>query len=201
MNGYYNIYNNFIGQVNALAPLYGDAQDSPTITSANPGALAVNAILSGNTRAFQLYTNTELEIKSLGLGVGITKKIYKDFELSGNYNYAQFDFDQAKDPNFEAGFNTPKHRAKATISNDKLFGRLGLSVSGRWNDSYLWQSTFVDGVIAEATVLDVQANFSIPTIKSTIKVGATNIGGKEYGQVLGAGLIGRQIYASLTINP
>ena len=201
LNGYYNIYNNFIGQVNALAPLYGDAQDSPTITSANPGALAVNAILSGNTRAFQLYTNTELEIKSLGLGVGITKKIYKDFELSGNYNYAQFDFDQAKDPNFEAGFNTPKHRAKATISNDKLFGRLGLSVSGRWNDSYLWQSTFVDGVIAEATVLDVQANFSIPTIKSTIKVGATNIGGKEYGQVLGAGLIGRQIYASLTINP
>ena len=148
-----------------------------------------------------MYTNTELEIVSLGVGVGITKKIYGDFEFTGNYNYAQFDFDQAKDPNFEAGFNTPKHRAKATISNDKLFGRLGLSVSGRWNDSYLWQSSFVDGVIAEATVLDAQANYNIPSIKSTIKIGATNIGAREYGQVLGAGLIGRQIYASWTINP
>ena len=196
LNGYYNIYNSFIGNANVLSPLYGDAVDAPSI--ADP---SVNALISDNTRAFQLYTNTNLEIVSLGVGVGITKKIYQDFEFTGNYNYAQFDFDQAKDPNFEAGFNTPKHRAKATISNDKLFGRLGLSVSGRWNDSYLWQSSFVDGVIAEATVLDAQANYNIPSIKSTIKIGATNIGAREYGQVLGAGLIGRQIYASWTINP
>jgi hypothetical protein len=33
------------------------------------------------------------------------------------------------------------------------------------------------------------------------KSGASNIGGKEYGQVLGAGLIGQQYFASWTINP
>jgi hypothetical protein len=33
-------------------------------------------------------------------------KIYRDFEVGVNYNYAEFKFDQAKDPSFEAGFNT-----------------------------------------------------------------------------------------------
>ena len=203
INGYYNVYNNFIGNVTVLTPLYGLAETAPTITNPTPtpGALAVNAILSGNTRAFQLYTNTDLEIKSIGVGLGLSRKIVGDFELSGNYNYAQFEFDKAKADNFEAGFNTPKHRAKATLSNDKLFGKLGLSVGGRWNSSYLWESSFADGLIAEATVIDVQANYNLSWLKSTIKVGATNIGGKEYGQVIGAGLIGQQIYASWTINP
>jgi hypothetical protein len=38
-------------------------------------------------------------------------------------------------------------------------------------------------------------------LKTTLKVGASNIGGKEYYQVLGAGLIGQQYFASITINP
>lgn len=200
VNGYYNIYNNFLGNVNALAPLYGIAENSPAITTIT-GNTGVNAILSGNTRAFQLYTNTNLEIKSIGVGLGLSRKIVGDFELSGNYNYAQFEFDKSADAGFEAGFNTPKHRAKATLSNDKLFGKLGMSIGGRWNSEYIWESTFADGVIAEATVIDVQANYNWNALKSTIKIGATNIGGKEYGQVVGAGLIGQQIYASWTINP
>jgi hypothetical protein len=34
-----------------------------------------------------------------------------------------------------------------------------------------------------------------------IKVGATNLGGKEYRQVLGAGLIGQQVFVSFTVTP
>jgi hypothetical protein len=50
---------------------------------------------SGNTRTFQLYTNTPLEIKSLGFVLVCLEK-YKDFEVSVNYNYAEFNFDQSK---------------------------------------------------------------------------------------------------------
>jgi hypothetical protein len=78
---------------------------------------------------------------------------------------------------------------------------LGLSVSGRWNSEYLWESSFADGIIEEATVIDVQANYAIKSLKSILKIGATNIGGKEYGQVIGAGLIGQQYFLSLTITP
>ena len=44
-------------------------------------------------------------------------------------------------------------------------------------------------------------DFGQMQLKSILKIGATNIGGKEYGQVLGAGLIGQQYFLSLTITP
>jgi outer membrane receptor protein involved in Fe transport len=67
VNGYYNIYNDFIGNLNA--PLYGTAQESG-IPSADPGFQSVHALANSNFRAFQLYTNTKVEIKSLGFGLG-----------------------------------------------------------------------------------------------------------------------------------
>lgn len=102
---------------------------------------------------------------------------------------------------FEAGFNTPKHRVKVSFGNEKLFENFGFNISGRWNNEYLWQSTMVDGVIPSATVVDAQINYNLPKLKSTLKIGAANLGGKEYAQVLGAGLIGQQYFASWTINP
>lgn len=204
---YYNIYNNFIGSANAIAPLYGKASNTfdfasgaPTYAT-NPEVQSLHALANGNIRIYQLYTNTDVEIKSFGFGLGLSKKVYKDFELGVNYNYAEFSFDQAKDPSFEAGFNTPKHRVKASFGNEKLFKNFGFNISGRWNDSYLWQSAMVDGMVDSATVVDAQINYNIPSLKSTLKIGASNIGGKEYTQVLGAGLIGQQYFASWTINP
>ena len=205
INGYYNIYNDFIGNLTVVAPLYGTAQDSPAPYTGAPttdeGTRSIHALVNGNVRAFQLYTNTNVEIKSLGFGVGLSKKLPSNFEVSANYNYAQFDFDQSKDPSFEAGFNTPKHRVKASISNDNLFKNFGFNVSARWSDEYLWESTFADGMIDEVTVIDAQISYGIPSLKSILKVGATNLGGTEYRQLLGPGLIGQQYFVSLTINP
>ncbi len=203
INGYYNVYNNFIGNLNVVAPLYGKAQDAPNPAggATDLGTQSLHALTNGNFRAFQLYTNTQVEIKSLGFGLGLAKKVYKDFEVGVNYNYAEFNFDQSKDASFEAGFNTPKHRVKASFGNEKLFQNFGFNVSGRWNSEYLWQSTMADGMIASATVIDAQINYVFPKLKSTLKIGAANIGGKEYIQVLGAGSIGQQYFASWTINP
>jgi outer membrane cobalamin receptor len=203
INGYYNIYNDFIGNLTVLTPLYGTAQDAPNLAlgATDPGVQSVDAISNENFRAFQLYTNADVEIKSLGFGVGVSKKVYKSFEVSANYNYAQFDFDQAKDPSFEAGFNTPKHRVKGSISNDNLFKNFGFNVSARWSDEYMWESSFADGMIDEVTVIDAQISYGIPSLKSVFKIGATNLGGKEYRQLLGPGLIGQQYFVSLTINP
>jgi iron complex outermembrane recepter protein len=198
INGYYNTYNDFIGGFNVVNPLYGTAETNPTDISTTSAAAA---LVNRDIRVFQVYTNTRLVVKSLGFGLGLSKKIYKNFELSGNYNFSEFDFDQAKDPDFEASFNTPKHRVKATIGNDKLFKNFGISVSGRWNSAYIWESSFADGMISEATVIDAQANYNFTALKSILKIGATNIGGKEYGQVLGAGLIGQQYFVSWTITP
>ena len=168
INGYYNIYNDFIGNLNVVAPYYGTATDNITLTgpggTPNPGVSAeqsIQALANSDTRVYQLYTNTDVEIKSLGFGVGVGYKLPANFDISANYNYAQFDFDQAQDPSFEAGFNTPKHRAKGSLSSDNLFKNFGANASVRWSDEYLWQSTFADGRIRAATVLDLQLSYGI----------------------------------------
>lgn len=203
VNGYYNIYNDFIGNLNVVAPLYGTAQDAPNLLAGatDPGVQSVHALQTGNYRAFQLYTNTDVEIESLGFGIGLSKKVFGNFEAGANYNYAEFNFDQEKDPSFEPGFNTPKHRVKVSFGNERLFNNFGFNISGRWNSEYLWQSSMVDGMIDSATVIDAQINYGIPKLKSTLKLGASNIGNNEYTQVLGAGAIGQQYFASWTINP
>ena len=202
VNGYYNTYNNFIGNLTVVSPYYGTAVDSPNLVGGPVSdGYAVQALGNGDTRAYQLYTNTDIEIKSLGFGLGLSYKLPGNFEIGANYNYAEFNFDQDKDPSFEAGFNTPKHRVKASFGNERLFKNFGFNISGRYNSSYLWESTFIDGTIDAATVVDAQVNYSIPKLKSIIKLGASNLGGKEYRQVLGAGLIGQQYFASWTITP
>ncbi|MEO6177873.1 MAG: carboxypeptidase-like regulatory domain-containing protein [Flavobacterium circumlabens] len=198
INGYYNIYNDFMNTSRVITPYYGTVGTNP----ADPGVLlSYSALAFGDRRVYQVYTNTTAQITSLGFGVGLSKKVYKDFELGINYNYSQFDFDQSEDPSFIAGFNTPKHRIKGSFGNAKVAKNLGFNVNVRWNTEYLWQSSFGDGMIPENTVLDAQINYGIPKLKSVIKVGATNLFGKDYLQVVGAGMIGQMWFASWIINP
>lgn len=198
VNGYYNIYNDFLNTSNVITPYYGTVGTDATDLEVQK---TWSALANGDRRVFQVYTNSKSEITSTGFGIGLSKKVYKDFEVGVNYNFAEFKFDQASDPGFEAGFNTPKHRVKASLGNTSLFKNFGFNMNVRWNTEYLWQSSFVDGYVPENTVFDAQVNYAIPALKSVIKVGATNLFGKDYIQVVGAGEIGQQWFASLTINP
>ncbi len=199
ITGYFNIYNDFLNQSRVITPYYGDVN---TFDPTNLATYApVAAISNGDRRVYQVYNNSKAEVTSLGFGIGLSKKVYKEFELSANYNYAEFTFDQAKDPSFIPSFNTPKHRVKASLGNQKLFKNFGFNTNVRWNTEYLWQSSFADGMVPENVVFDAQINYAIPTLKSVLKVGATNLFGKDYIQVIGAGAIGQQWFASITINP
>ncbi len=195
INGYYNIYNDFLNQARVFAPYYGDVNQIST----NPNA--ITAIANKDRREYNVYTNSQTQVTSVGFGIGLGKKVYKNFEVSVNYNFADFEFDQEKDPSFIAGFNTPKHRIKGSLGNDKLFKNFGFNTNVRWNTEYLWESNFGDGMVPENTVFDAQINYAIPVLKSVLKVGGNNIFGKDYIQVIGAGAIGQLWYASWTINP
>ncbi|NBL64961.1 TonB-dependent receptor plug domain-containing protein [Flavobacterium sp. NST-5] len=198
INGYYNIYNDFLSTARVIAPYYGTVGTDFT----NPQTQAtLAAIQNGDTRVYQVYTNSNVEITSLGFGVGLSKKIYKEFELSASYNFAEFDFDQEKDPAFIAGFNTPKHRIKAGLGNPEIFKNFGANFNVRYNSEYLWQSSFGDGMIPENVVFDAQISYSVPSIKSTFKFSASNLFGDDYLQVIGSGMIGQQYLLSWTINP
>lgn len=198
LNGYYNQYNHFLNTSRVAGVYYGDVNSA--INLSDPLS-PVYALARSDRRIYQVYSNTSADVASLGFGVGLSKKVYKNFELGANYNYSQLDFDQSEDPGFVTGFNTPKHRVKASLGNTRLFKNFGFNTNVRWNSEYLWQSSFADGMVPETTVFDAQINYAVPTCKLLFKFGATNIGGKDYIQVIGAGSIGQQWFASVTINP
>ena len=191
LSGYYNSYSNFIANVTTLVPFYGTAGD---------GGLSLLALQNGDFKAYQTYTNSEVDINSYGGTVGVDTKI-GDFHIGVNYTYTELDFDKARFPDFRTNFNTPKHKVKASFGNSELFKNFGFNVNYRWSDSYFWEASFADGDIPAYTVLDAQINYTVPSIKSTFKVGGSNILGDEYFTAAGAANIGSIYYLSWTINP
>jgi outer membrane receptor protein involved in Fe transport len=189
-NLYYNIYDGFINQQIVITPENGSTSDGSGIAD----------IVTGQYQAFQLYTNSTEQIKSYGFVVGGNFKFAKNFVFGVNYTYAKFDFDQEKEPDFSAGFNTPENQVKISIGNSNLFKNFGFNIDGRYKGSYLWESSIANAVMPEIYVVDAQINYGIPAIKSVIKAGATNLGGIEYQSAVGTGYIGSQYYISLTIN-
>jgi iron complex outermembrane recepter protein len=160
----------------------------------------VFAFEGATPRLFQTYTNSLADVNSYGVVIGLSTKIAKNYRLGFNYTNSQFDFDQASDPGFSAGFNTPEHKVKASFGNPKLFKNFGFNVNVRWSDEYFWQASIANAIIPSRTVVDAQINYSIPSMKSIFKVGATNLGGGEYQAAVGSPLIGSQYFISWVIN-
>jgi iron complex outermembrane receptor protein len=48
--------------------------------------------------------------------------------------------------------------------------------------------------------LDAQVSFKLPSVKSIVKVGGTNLGGKPYVQAYGSASIGSMYYVSITFD-
>lgn len=204
-SAYYNQYEDFIGQKTVIAPLYGeiDLSDITALPPAlgGPTPTALVALANEDFKPFSLYTNSEADISSYGLGLGLNTKVWKTYELGLSYTWSAFEFDQESDPDYEAGFNTPEHQVKVAFGNPNAFKNFGFNVNVRWSDDYLWESTFADAIIDARTIVDAQINYNVPKWKSTFKAGAANIGGHEYLSAPGNGLIGSQYFISWTVNP
>ena len=191
VSAYYNSYEDFISGKNVLVPFYGTVGDN---------GLSLLALQNGDYKAFQTYTNTSADISSYGASIGLNTKVLNGFDLGINYTYAKFDFDQASDPDFEAGFNTPEHKFKLQFGHTNLFENFGFNINARWQNEFLWESTFLDATVDARTVLDAQINYAVPSIKSVFKLGGANLTGQEYFSAPGVGAIGSQYYLSWTIN-
>ncbi len=191
LSGYYNQYEDFISNKTVITPLYGQVGDN---------SLSLLALQNGDFQAYQTYTNSSADISSYGAAIGITTQILNGFDIGLNYTYAKLDFDEASDPGFETNFNTPEHKVKASFGKTDLFENFGFNINWRWNDDYLWQSTFADGIISARNLIDAQINYTVPKWKSTFKLGGSNILAHEYVSAPGAGTIGAQYFVSWTIN-
>ena len=210
-SAYYSTYNDFLANENVIAPLYGnvnnfdltgyDPSNPATIAGLNPDTQQILVALQNNDFVgYQTYTNTEETVNSYGAAVSVSTKVFDGFDLSANYTWARLDFDVAGNPNFQTNFNTPEHKVKLAFGKTELFKNFGFNVAWRWSDNYFWEASFGNGEIPAFNVLDAQINYRIPSLKSTLKAGATNLLQDEYFTAFGTGLIGSQYYVSWTIN-
>jgi outer membrane receptor protein involved in Fe transport len=190
-SAYYNKYKDFISQEVVISPFYGTVGDN---------SLSVAAIANSDYQAWSTYTNSQADVNSYGASIGLSTKLFGDFDLSGSYTYAKLDFDRAKYPDFTTNFNTPEHKFKASFGNTDLFENFGFNIAYRYSDDYFWEATFGNGLVPEYHVVDAQINLRVPSFKSTFKAGATNLLGDEYFTAFGTGFIGSMYYVSWTIN-
>lgn len=190
LNYYHNIYNDFIAQ--------------KTVYNAQP-IMRRGQVVRGATgdiiTEFRPYLNAKEQVTSDGVGLGFTYNIGRGFNFNGSYDWATFNVsNEDLNSEFEAGFNTPEHKFSVGFANRNIGEDIGFSIAYRWQDEFLWQSAFGEGVIPSYGTLDFQINKKLKAIKSVIKVGATNLGGGDYRTNLGAGFVGSVYYVSLTFD-
>jgi len=181
-NTYYNQYNDFIGG-QIVAVKEGTSHQGVAVPA---GSL------------YSLYSNIDQTITSYGVGLGVSYDLFKGYTINGNYNYATVDEDQ-NDEN-RAGFNTPNHKLNIGLSNRKLTKNIGFSVNYRWQDAFLWESSYGTWNVPEFGVLDAQVSYRVSSIKSIVKLGGNNILGGDYRTNLGAPFVGQIYYLSITFD-
>ncbi|MBL7870750.1 MAG: TonB-dependent receptor [Cyclobacteriaceae bacterium] len=180
-NYYYSTYNDFAG--------------SDIVVSKNSTTHQGQPISAGTV--WNLFSNASNTLSSYGIGLGITYNLPRNFAVNANYNYTVL---SKVDEGFISGFNTPNNRISIGLENRKLFNDLGFNVNYRYQQSFLWQSFYGNGTIAAYGVLNAQVNYKLSSLKTILKIGGTNLGGKDYRTSFGSPYVGQMYYVSLVFD-
>ncbi|HYC30598.1 MAG TPA: TonB-dependent receptor, partial [Chitinophagaceae bacterium] len=187
---YYNVYTGFLGQVEVAVPI------GHTVGSND-------AVLDMLTRSkqdrYRVYTNAKNIYKSYGSSLGVTYNFYEKYVVAGNINYNELSKNPTPDI-FLTGFNTPKFVSNLSFGNPGIVKNVGFNVVWRWQDEVFWESTLATGEVPSFSTIDAQVSFKFPKLKSTIKLGGTNIFNHRYIQFVAGPAIGGLYYAAITVD-
>ena len=177
-------------------------------------------------RTLQVNANTFNDVFVQGWAVGGEFINKKDFVLSGNFAHQTgtvtlYDA-QGNIANDKAGmsivkrktsdpdvaqkgrnyFNSPENRYILALSNHRLTDRVGASITYRWTDKMWYEQGLTAGDVwlPSWSSLDAQVSYTMPLLKSVIKIGGTNLLNTYYAQGYGLAQIGGLYYVSLTFD-
>ncbi len=196
---YHSDYYDFITQIR-VRQAAGFVPTGPKIDPSDPRLANAQTLLSGGeSNTFQIYTNSNEVFRAQGFAAGLAYSFPKGYTLSGNYNWNEL-YVGSNTKGFMTEFNTPAHKCNITFSNRKVIKNLGFSVSYRWQDKLRWESSFAIGEIPAFHNFDAQISYKVPSIKSVIRLGGSNLTNNRYFQNLGGPTLGAIYYVSITFD-
>jgi len=193
---YFNVYNNFIGQLDVTQPIRGTigstdgANDSIAIFIYSGGA---------NVKKYKMWTNSKSIISNQGFDLGLNYNFYKKFNIGANLSFAQLAQVSAADA-FTPAFNTPKWITNLSFSNREIIKNTGFNLVWHWQDAFYWNSPLANGIVNAYNTLDAQVTKKIPSQHITLKLGATNILNTYHSQYIGGPSIGGFYYVSFVFD-
>ncbi len=195
-NFYYSNFTDFI--INQVVVRPNNANVLAPDGSINPGI--VYDFLSGDVKAFQLYTNAADKVSTQGATLGLTYQFASGYRLSGNTNWSDFNILDANPSNIPA-FNTPRWKTNLSLSNPHLTDHLGFTVAWHWQEAFDWYGTLNElrpGTVKAYNLIDAQMSYHFTSLKTTLKLGATNLTNKYIVQAYGSPSVGGIYYVALT---
>lgn len=192
---------------NLLADFYY-YQSTFTNFSAGQVVLQPSTTIVGSYNYFSFSSNVDNQVKTSGWGLSLDYRLASNWTLGGNISYNTVN-DNGGLSNYQLAYNTPAYRTNITLGNRNIGGSgWGFSTVWRYQDEYVWQSSFVNqlvnqtqqSVIPSFSTLDAQISKKLSSIKSIVKVGASNLLGTAYTTGWGNPTVGSIYYVSITFD-
>ncbi len=195
---YRNIYNDFITQVRVRQSQALDTTTNQLVSV--PAQDSPFSLLSGDaTNTFQIYTNNSETVRSQGAALGLDYLFSKGYKLSGNYSWNKLNEDDLSGE-FINDYNTPEHTVNLSLSNRKVVDNLGFNIAWRWQSAFDWQSSFARGPVPSVSILDAQLSYTVASLKSIVKLGASNLTNQYYITNYGSPSVGGIYYISIMFD-
>jgi iron complex outermembrane receptor protein len=199
---YYNSYQDFITQVTlrqsagpidftAVGPTEQNVRNAQTLLT--PGE-------DENKRqnSYSVYTNLDKQVSAQGFVFGADYSLPKGYKIGFNYNWNKLNNELGD--GYLSEFNTPEHKFNVTFGNRKVTENIGFNVAYRWQDEFLWESTFAQGNVPAVGVVDAQVSYKLKGMKSVLKLGGSDIFNQRYVLNYGGPTLGAIYYVSITFD-
>ncbi|MCE6988177.1 TonB-dependent receptor [Dyadobacter sp. CY323] len=197
INYYYSEYTDFM-----INTVVARAKSNILLADGSVNPAAAAELLGADRQLFQLYTNAADKVSIQGVSAGITYSLPKNYKISANATWIDFNLQEADANNIPA-FNTPEWKTNLIFGNAKLTDRLGFNVAWHWQEAFDWYGTFTEmspGRVKAYNLLDAQVSYRIPSLKTIVKVGGSNITNTYIVQAYGSPAVGGLYYVSLNFD-
>jgi len=154
---------------------------------------------ASKSNSYSISTNATGDVFTSGWGLSA------DYLLPNNFSFTSSVYTDeigSLATGFISYFNTPLFRANFGLNNSGflLKNRLGFGANLHYQDDFIYEGTFAVGKIASFNTVDAVITYKVPSIKSMIKVGGTNIFNRYYQTAYGSPSIGGLYYVSFAYN-